>query len=612
MRFFSSLQSKSKISQYIAFFLLISFVPNLSISQNIQQQLRTADALVNNHHFESALNLYQNIYKTDKRNLSAIIGIKKCLVGLQEYNRLITFLEDVLKSQPARSPLYTDLGEAYFLNDEREKAFSVWHAHLERNNNDPGVYRLVAMAMIRQRLYDEAIEVYIEAINQFKKQESLHVDIANLYRAQLNYEKACEHYLQYYLTRPKQIAFLQRQLLTLSDKGQDIAPVVNAINSFMLKHPDQDKVREILAGLYLKDKEFDKAFAIYQSLETDKSNGAYIQKYALEAHANKAYSNAINGFEYLMQNYLASPLIKQSYFYLGRSYASLAYAQGDSEESAQNMQQAVKIYNDIISSNERSALAFNSYTNLAGIYFKYYFDLDRTIINYQKYLKYNKKGKTRDRILILLGDTYLTKSQMEKATKTYQLASHKDYLNIAKFKIAEVYFYNTEFKKAEDSLNQLLSNTKSSDPLMNNILSRWMLLKTSSEDSISLSRYAHADLLKFQKKQALAAEEFDELSQNNNILRAQAGINASKLYSRLGKHEESKSVLINLQKNIPEDKDIDEIIFLLAQTEENLKNQESALELYHQLMTHYPNSLLIHRAREKARLLNIELNKEQI
>ena len=182
MKFFSDLHSKIKISSVIIFFLLIFFVSDLSISQNVQQQLRTADALVNNHYFENALNLYQNIYNSDKRNLSAIVGIKKCLTGLQEYERLIAFLKDALKSQPARSPLYTDLGEAYFLNDERDKAFSVWRAHLERNKNDPGVYRLVAMAMIRQRLYDETIVVYQEAINRFKNQESLHIDIANLYR----------------------------------------------------------------------------------------------------------------------------------------------------------------------------------------------------------------------------------------------------------------------------------------------------------------------------------------------------------------------------------------------------------------------------------------------
>jgi tetratricopeptide (TPR) repeat protein len=275
------------------------------------------------------------------------------------------------------------------------------------------------------------------------------------------------------------------------------------------------------------------------------------------------------------------------------------------------MREAEKIYNVIITANEKSPFAFSSYISLAEIYFKYYFDLDKAIINYHKYLKYNKKGKTRDRVLILLGDTFLTKGQMQMALKTYQLVIHKDYLNTTKFKTAEVYFYSAEFKMAEHSYSQLLSNIKPNDPLMNNVLARRMLLKTFSEDSISLSQYAHANLLEFQKKYGLAAEEYDELSRGNSNLKIKAGINASKLYGKLSQYEDSKTVLTRLKHDFPDDKDIDEIIFLLAETEENLKNIESALDLYHQLLTHYPNSLLIHKAREKARLLNIELNKEQ-
>jgi len=601
-----------KISSHIILFLLIIYAPTSLHSQNIQQQLRTADALVANHHFESARNLYEKIYKSDNRNLSAIIGIKKCLIGLQEYSQLIQFLEEALKSQPERSPLYIDLGEAYFLNDDRENAFGVWSSHLERNKKDVGVYRLLAMAMIRQRLYDDAIEVYLKAINNLKNQQTLHVDIANLYKAQLNYEKASEHYLYYYLAKPKQIAFLQRQLLSLSDKGEDITPVVIALNNFLVKHPGQDKIREILAGLYLKDKQFDRAFEIYKSLETDKSNGIYIQKYAREALTNKAYSHAISGFEFLIQNYQTSPLVEQSHFDLGRCYASQAYSLGDTEESAQAMDKAIKIYSDIIKSEKSSIFVATSYINLADIYLEYYFDLDNAITNYQHFLKRNTDRKTQSRVLIRLGDTYLTKNQMEQALKIYKLATHKDYLNIAKFKTADVYFYSAEFKNAQDLYSQLLSTIKPNDPLMNNVLVRSMLIKSSIEDSLSLSRYARADLLKFQKKYALAAEEFDELSREENILRARAGIHASKLYLQLGKFEESKNVLIILRKAIPEDKDIDEIVFLLAESEENLKNAEIALDHYHHLLTHYPNSLLIHKAREKARILSIELNKDQI
>jgi tetratricopeptide (TPR) repeat protein len=468
------------------------------------------------------------------------------------------------------------------------------------------------MAMIRQRLYDEAIEVYLKAINNLKKQETLHVDIANLYKAQLNYEKASEHYLYYYLTKPKQIAFLQRQLLSLSDKGKDITPVVKALDSFLLKHPDQNKVREIQAGLYLKDKQFNRAFEIYKSLETDKSNGIYLQKYAREALANKAYTHAIDGFEYILKNYRSSLLVQQTHYDLGRSYASLAYSQGDNEESGKIMAKATKIFTDIITTDKNSVFVANSYIKLAEIYLDYYFDLDNAISNYQNFLKRNRDKKTQSRVLIQLGDTYIAKSQMEQALKTYKLATNKDYINIGQFKTAEVYFYSSEFKKAENSFSELLSKIKPLDPLMNDILARIMLIKSATDDSLTLSQYARADLLKFQKKYAQAAEEFDKLSQNDNTLRAQAGIYSSKLYSHLGNYQESKRVLSDLKEDIPEDKDIDEIIFLLAQSEENLENLETALDLYHHLLTHYPNSLLIHQTRDKARLLSIELNKDQI
>jgi len=610
MRLISSFLIPNKINCYISLFLLISLIQDSSIAQNNQQLLRTADALTNNYNYENAINLYKKIYNEDKHNLSAIIGIKKCLVGLQDYNQLITFLEDALKSQPAKSPLYIDLGEAYFLNDNRDKAFKVWQDHLKNNLDNPGVYRLVAMAMIRQRLYEEAINVYLEALNQLKNQEALHIDIANLYKAQLNYEKASEHYLQYYLTQPKQFAFLQQQLLSLSDKGHDILPVATAIKSFLQNHPEQDNVREILAGLYLKEKDYDQAFLIYRALETEKSNGSFILKYALEAMANKAYTYAIEGFKHLIQNYPNSPLIEQSYFNLGKSLASLAFTTNNNEESLKNMQQAETIFNEIINSNQKSQFALHSYLELADIHFKYYFDLDKTIMNYQNYLKYNTKGKTRNHVLILLGDAYLTKNQMKLALKSYQLANHEESMNVATFKTAEVYFYHTDFKKAKDLFSQLLSNLKSDDVLMNNVLARRMLLQTLTEDSISLARYAHADLLKFQKKYSEAAKEFDELSLNTNNLCAQAGLNASKLYIQIGNYEQSKTILSRLKNDIPQDKDIDEIIFLLAETEENLKNFSSALDLYHQLLTQHPNSLLVHKAREKARLLTIELNKE--
>ena len=147
---------------------------------------------------------------------------------------------------------------------------------------------------------------------------------------------------------------------------------------------------------------------------------------------------------------------------------------------------------------------------------------------------------------------------------------------------------------------------------MNDILSRQMLLKSFSKDSVSLAKYAQADLLKFQKKYAEAAEEFSELSRGKNNLRSLAGREASKLLLKMEKYDESKDVLGPLLTDIAEDKDHDELIFLLAECEEKLNHLHTALDLYNELLIKYPNSLFIQEARKKARSLNSKLSQERI
>lgn len=603
-----------KISLNIIFVLgLCGFLAYQAFAQKPQDQLRIANSLEKNQQYEQALVFYKKVYHSNKHNFSAIIGIKNCLIGLQRYDQLTAFLEKTVLNQSKNSPLFVELAEAYFMNDQQEKALATWRAHIENNKKTITSYRLVAMSMVRQRLFDQAIAVYEQAIIGIPGQQNLHVDISNLYRAQLNYKKASDHLLQYYLSRPKQFDYLQRQLLSISDKSVDISPVVNSINQFILSHPDQNKVREILAGLYVKNEEFDQAFEIYKNLGSVENNAGYVQKYALEAMSNEAYIYAIKGFDYILNTYPTSPLVSQVNFDLGRAYASLAYAASADRNSAQTMDKAVKIFKNIIFGNSKSNYALQSFIHLGDIYFDFYFDLDSAIDFYHRFLKkFPSNNKTRDKILIRLGDAYLTKNQVDPALNAYRQTKQKEYKILSRFKQAEIYFFNGDFNQAEKFLSQLLAVTNPNDLLMNDILSRWRLIKSFSDDSLSLARYAEAELLKFQKKYAQAAEEYVELSQEKNKLCSLAGREAAKLFLILNKYKESVNVLTTLRDKIPQDKDIDEIIYLLAISEEKLNNLKTSLSLYHELLTDYPNSLYIQEAREQARIINLKINEDQI
>jgi len=588
-------------------FFYVSVLP----AQTTSQLLQTARNLERAQYFEDALKIYEHIYQDNQNNMAAISGIKNCYVGLQKYQILIDFLQGIISRQSRNNNWEVDLAEAYFLNDQRDRAFQIWNRLVAENPKDIITYRLVAAAMIRQRQFNEAIHVYEQALSNIDGQFYLHMDIANLYRAQLDFEKAAGHLLLYFSYQPKQLPFIQRQLLSLTDKSESMQPIIDATRRFLKSHPDQTAIQEMLAGFYIKDRDFALALEAFKKLENEQSAGLYLFKFASEALANQAYDYARQGFSLLISTYPHSSLRLQATFDLGRAYAGEATALARQDLPARQMQEAVNVFETIIKENKSGGYVGKSRLFLADIYFDYYFDLDKAIGLYETYLKNNLAAKNRDQVLLRLGDAFLTKNQAAQAVTAYRQVKGEAASLQARFKIAEVSYYEKDFSAAQKMLGQILEKANPQDPLMNDILSRKFFLDTFSDDSLRLARYAEAELLSFQKKYTQAVKTFETLARLKNPLQSAAGRHAVKLYMRLDKYEQAADLLNYLKNAVPEDKDMDEILYLQAETQEKLKNQESALLIYHELMLKYPSSLFLQDARERARKLSQLSTEEQ-
>ena len=612
MRSYLILQKyKSPLKHIFTAFMLGFFFVSVLHAQTTSQLLRTARNLERAQYFEEALKIYERIYQGDQNNMAAIAGIKNCYVGLQKYQLLIDFLQGIIGRQPQNNNWEVDLAEALFLNDQQDRAFQIWNRLLAENPKDIMIYRLVGSAMIRQRQFNEAIHVYEQALTNIDGQFYLHMDIANLYRAQLDFENAAGHLLLYYLYQPKQLPFIQRQLLSLTDKSESMQPVIDAARRFLTAHPDQMAIQEMLAGFYIKDRNFALALQAYKKMENDQSAGLYLYKFASEALANQAYDYARQGFSLLISTYPHSPLRLQATYDLGRAYAGEANTIDGQDLSARRMQEAVNVFETIIRENKDAGFVGKSRIFLADIYFDYYFDLDKAISLYETYLKNNRAAKNRDQVLLRLGDACLTKNQAGQAVAAYRQVKGAGMSLQARFKIAEVSYYEKDFRTAQKMLAQILESAQPQDPLMNDILSRNFFLETFSDDSLRLAQYAEAELLSFQKKYTQAVETFESLARSKNPLQSAAGRQAAKLYMRLEKYAQAADLLNYLKTAIPEDKDTDEILYLQAETQEKLNDRESALQIYHELMLKYPSSLFLQEARERARKLSQLSTEEQ-
>jgi tetratricopeptide (TPR) repeat protein len=612
MKYHQCLQPNRSICGYILIFLVLLFAGS-AISQS--GYLKIAQSLERQHEYQQALVVYQQIYNTNKNDLNVLRGIKNCYQGLQQYDQLIVFLKNAQQQTPQNLYISSYLAEAYFQMNERAQAKSIWQNHLQTHKKDIAVYRIVASSMISMRLFDEAIEVYELAMLNITKQYNLHMEIANLYKLQLKYGEAADHLLQYYVHSPKQFNYIQREILNLADEQEQLPNIIQTIERFEIEHPQISGIKEIQANLYIKEKNFELAFKIYQQLDTEKTQGNQLIKFANAAKSNNAVEYTLKAYQVILARYPQSRFAQNASTQIAQAHKLLAYQKKDASrfaEAGAEIQKAVVIYDSLIANSTNAGLKIESHNQLGEIYAQFYFDLDKAIQHYKKYVDQQRNVLLRDAALIKLGDIYLKKNLLTDADKTYAQVNGKEFRPIASFKQTEILYYSGHMQAALEQISNLQKSVSLQNILYNDILEKKQLLESFAQDSISLQYFASAELLIFQQKKSEAAKVLSDLAFANKKISTLAGRGCGKLYLELDKPEEAGEVLQYLRSEYPEDVHADEILFYLAQSREFLGEYKQALDLYSEIITKHRTSLYLSEARQKARLIKEQLKKDEI
>jgi len=612
MKFHQCLQPNSAIPGYLLIYLVLIFT-GTAISQS--GYIKIAQSLERQHEYEQALVVYQQIYNTNKNDLNVLRGIKNCYQGIQQYDQLIVFLKNAQQNTPRNLYISSYLAEAYFQMNERAQAKSIWQNHLKLHAKNITVYRIVASSMIAMRLFDDAIEVYELAMINLKTQHNLHMEIANLYKLQLKYGEAADHLLQYYIHNPKQFNYIQREILNLADEQEQLPKIIQTIERYEIEYPQLTQIKEIQANLYIKEKNFESAFKIYEQLDTEKTKGSHLIKFANAAKNNNAVEYTLKAYQVILVRYPESRFAQNASTQIAQAHKLLAYQKKDAGsfgDAGLEIQKAIVIYDSLIVYSTNAGQKIESHYQLGEIYAQYYYDLDKAVLHYKNYVDQQRNGLQRDAGLIKLGDIYLKKNLLTDADKTYTRVNGKEYRPIATFKRAEILYYLGHMHAALEQISILQKSGSLQNRLYNDILEKKQLLESFAQDSISLQQFASADLLIFQQKKSEAAKVLSDLALAKKKISTLAGRGSGKLYLELDKPEEAGKVLQYLRSEYPEDVHADEILFYLAQSREYLGEYKQALNLYSEIITDHGTSLYLSEARQQARLIKEQLKKDEI
>ncbi|RMF68392.1 MAG: outer membrane protein assembly factor BamD [Calditrichaeota bacterium] len=574
-------------------------------------RLQTAQSLERRGNYPAALQIYRSLYEQVPNNLLYYEGVKRNLMRLKRFDELLPIITEQLRR--TRDERYeADLGNAFYKRGDRERGMSVWKKMLQDHPKSQAVYSYVAAAMLDNRLYEDAAAVYKLARERFKRDDLFVFELANIYVIRLQYEKATLEFLRHLERNPNQFNYIEGRIAGYTKEPESAGKVATVLQAYLKQSKHPDLVRKLLADLYLRSEDYDRALQEFSLLEKSKkaSNknaataGRDIYFFAEKSlHAGR-YDYANRAFDLVIANYADTPYLVRALY--GKALA--LQLQGQARE-------ALAAYDQFLQAYPNHPLAQDALFQIGEINFQEGVDLDEALRAYDRILKRWPRGRHTLRAHFRIGDCYAARGDFQRARTWYSRAKGSALATPAAkeealYKLAYLDFVQGEYDLALEKLNQVTADLTSAPvegSYVNDALELIFLIeenKNDAEDALKL--YSEAQKLKLERKTAdaiktlqqvvsryPAAAILDECLMDLGELESQRGNHLAAIgYFRGVVEEHPESVYASLaQKRIGD-------IY-----ETGLGDTQKAVQAYEKVLVEYPNSTYLEEVRQNLRRL---------
>lgn len=578
--------------------------------KQINSRIRLAQDYERRGNYEGALGIYRSLYDLVPNNQLYYEGVKRNMLRLKRYDAL----KDIIKRQIQRTNdlrLMADLGNVYYKSGSQSKALELWSSMLRDHSNKKILYPYVANAMLDNRLYVEAIEVYKLARENFKQENLFVFELANIYVARLNYKDATTEYLKYLEKNPKQFTYIESRITNYTRAPEHARQVEEVLQEYMPKSKQEFYLRKLLANLYLRIADYGNSLEEFKILEglkdpfdgKNKVPGQKIYNFSENALKAGQYKYARQGYALILSKYKNSPYKIRAQYGL----ALTSQKQGLSLE-------ALLSYEELTKSAPKSPWVQEAMFQIGEIYFEDFFEVDKALETYQKILRTFRKSVKAVYTYFRIGDCYAAKGKIKDAQNWYERPikeniSNRGIIDKAYYKSAYMDFITGDFDKALEKLNKITEHLGESlifeESYVNDALELIFLIEQNkSLSSKALFTYAEAQRFKLQRKFAEAITKLKSILENypaTGIL-AESLMELGEIENKRGNFATAIEYFHGLLKELPES-----VYDALAQKkigeiyEQGLGDFQKAQEAYELVLINYPNSLYLEEIRQRLR-----------
>ena len=544
-----------------------------------------------NEKFDEAEKLINERIKLNPSDTSLLEGLAALYQQQGKYQKALELYKNVLEKNPTSTTIRQNLGSLYIEIGDKEKAIAEWEKMVTDSFDR---YQQLGSIYLSHKMYDEAIEAFVKAIQANPKYGYLYTQLAFAYKIQGQIDKAAKTYLE----GLRQIGASVSQRDSIWEamleiyQGEQQKPLrekLIAEYSHALKtSPNNLNTAIILGELYFYAGQFEDTLKTFTQIHHffPTSIEAALQRLVriLERDQNP---QAIEFFTTLLTLSRNISILTNTRYSLARIY--------------QNLEQWDKAVSTLKELDKNSAAPIESKLMLAKIQLYGLHNPKEAQITLQSlqtkrldYSQYIQLQVTLGEIHLLLGRYTLARQVLTPVADSISPLSSS-----ARKLIGDSYLFATEFDQALKEYRKALLRTKS-DKLTNDALERIVLIQANTDYlGIPLSDYVKAlqHYLSGDAKSAIVQCE-DTITLHNKALII------DDLWILLGEiHRSQKSFgdavhsyrqVVTLESSLAP-----QALVNIAEIYQQKQDWTNALETYTTLLTTFPNNTIVPHARQQ-------------
>ena len=587
-------------------FLFLMVFGSHGYAQDVSQQIKRIQELRRDTQYGEARLLLESLYRTDRKNIVFYNQLRDILFQLQDWEAALELIQERKRLNPSDINPAIDEARVWYRMGEHKRALKGWNRILEKYPKQGAMVQRIASVMTGERLYEEAIVVYLSGRNRIGESDRFALNLAHLYSATLQYGKATGEFLRYLKTRPKQAAYIEGQILRFPKSEAAAEAVTEAFEQFQKEENTTAALSRLFWRYLTGSGRYEKAYeaVLTEEAMTEKSKrGFAFLAFAAEALRFGAADYAIRAYQEILEKYPGFPARDTVLLGLGNAYRA------DSEFGA-----AISAYDQLIQQHSKSPGAPEALFQKGKIFQQSLMDFGMGATVFREVLLRYPASTQAAASILNLGLCYALSGEFDLAERTYRQVLERPSTKgrtlemSARFYLSELYFWQGEFGKASEELDSFTATVQDVNWLKNSLFNDGLKLrmfinrhKQNSPEALLL--YASAERLKRQSQPDSATIILDSLLHDYS----QSSLVPEALYFRFGlweslsRPEDALADLDSLLSQFPDHILADQALFESAGLMIRTGNTEEAIPRLERILVDYPNSLYVEESRDLIR-----------